>query len=212
MRAWTIPFRVLGILALAALASGAWLFRDQIRHLARSAGHREAGATARGAPDSAGLARAQDKIDSLLGWAADSVVLTSSEVASLIQRGMPRSIALHLDSLAVTLGEGAIAISARLETAGIPRESLGPLAGALDPWERMTAEGPVVTPRSGAAEWRVNRLTLRGFTLPAEASRRLIGRALPGVKGGTVPLALPRGVAGIRIRPTGAAFYREDTR
>jgi hypothetical protein len=213
MRLWTVPLRLLSILALAALASGVWLFRQQILHLVRIPANDAPVTGARaGIPDAASLARAQDKIDSLHGWAGDSVVLTVSEVAALVQNGLPRDIGRHLDSLVLTLGEQRITVSARLETAEIPAAALGPLAGALDAWERVTVEGPVVVTRPGSAEWRVDGLTLRGFTLPEEASRELIGRALPGVRGGAVPLTLPRGVSDLRIRPTGASFYREDTR
>jgi hypothetical protein len=164
-----------------------------------------------GEPDPRGLARAREKVDSLHGWNADSVVLTAGEMASLLASGLPPRVHAHLDSLAVELGEGRVRVSARLETAQIPREALGPLAGALDPWERVAVEGPVVATAPGQAEWRVDALSIRGFTLPAEASRRLVERGLPGAKEGVVPVALPRGIRGLRIRPTGVALYRKET-
>ncbi len=213
MRLWTLPFRLLGILTLAALVSGAWLFRHDILRLVRPQVARvteSLGGGAAGTGNAGALARARDKIDSLHGWAADSVVLTAGEMASLLADGLPKEARGRLDSIALVLGEGRLSISARLETAQIPRDALGPFAGALDPWERISAAGPVRVARAGQAEWRVDALTLRGITLPEEASHRLVERALPGADNGVVPVALPAGIAGLRIRPDGVALYRKE--
>jgi hypothetical protein len=158
------------------------------------------------------LARARDKVDSLHGWRADSVVLSAAEMGSLVMDGLSRDARRHLDSLTVTLGEGRVTVAALLETAAIPPDQLGPLAGALDPWERVSATGVLAVTRPGFAEWRVDSLTLRGFTLPAQASRQLLGRALAGAGDGVVPLALPRGIAALHIRPAGVALFREESR
>jgi hypothetical protein len=131
-------------------------------------------------------------------------------MASLLADGMPREARAHLDSLALVLGEGRVTVSARLETAQIPPDLLGPLAGALDPWERVAAAGPVTMTKPGQADWHVDALTLRGFTLPEEVSHRLVGRALPGARDGSVPLTLPAGIVGLRIRPAGVALYRKE--
>jgi hypothetical protein len=213
MRLWTLPFRFLGIVALALLVSGGWLFRREIVRLVRPAVGApdralESGPAGRAEP--AALARARDKVDSLHGWGADSVVLTAAEMASLVMDGLPRDARRHLDSLTVTLGEGRLTASARLESGAIPREQLGPLAGALDPWELVLASGVVRVTKPGVAEWRVDSLTLRGFTLPEQASGQLLGRALGGSGNGAVSLALPHGIADVRVRPTGVALFRED--
>ena len=175
MRLWTLPFRVLGIFVLAALVSGAWLFRNELLRLVRPQVARVTESItgdARGLPGPSALARAHDKVDSLHGWNADSVVLNASEMASLLADGLPREARGHLDSISLVLGEGRVTVSARLETSQIPKEALGPLAGALEPWERVSASGPVTVVKVGQAEWRVDALTLRGFTLPEDASRR----------------------------------------
>lgn len=213
MRLWTLPFRVLGIFVLAGLVSGAWLFRAEILRLVRPQVSRvteSLGSDGGGRPGPSALARAQDKVDSLHGWAADSVVLSASEMASLLADGLPREARGHLDSISLELGDARVTVTARLETAQIPKEALGPLAGALDPWERVSAAGPVRVIKAGRAEWQVDALTLRGFTLPEEASRQLVERALPGSAGGVVPLALPKGVAGLRVRRDGVALYRQE--
>ncbi len=212
MRLWTLPFRLLGIVVLAGLVSGAWLFRAEILRLVRPQVSRVTASLGRdgaGKPGPAALARAQDKVDSLHGWGADSVVLDADEMAALLADGLPREARGHLDSISLELGESRVTVSARLETAQIPKEALGPLAGAVAPWERVSAAGPVRVVKVGRAEWRVDALTLRGFTLPEEASHRLVERALPGSDGGVVPLTLPKGVAGLRVRRDGVSLYRQ---
>lgn len=216
MSAWTLPFRLLGIVVLALLATGAWLFRNEIARAVKPgvAEVREAlGAGAgTGIPDPKALARARDKVDSMHGWNADSVMLSASELASLLVAGLPREVSERLDSVSVQLGEGRLIVSARLETTQIPAEALGPLAGALQPWERVSAEGAVVATEPGRAEWRVESLSLRGFTLPTEASRRLVEYSLPGARKGAVVFGLPKGVTGLRIRPQAVVLYRGEKR
>ncbi len=215
MRWLMLPLKLLGLLLLAALLSGGWLFRDQILRRLRPQVSRVTGAvTGRGAgvPDAAGLARARDKVDSLHGWHADSVLLTASEMASLVRDGLPAEVLGRMDSLRLELGTDRLTVSARLATARIPADALGPLAGALEPWEPVSATGAVKVTRPGHARWLVDGLTLRGFTLPAQASRDLVSRALPGAADGAIPFDLPAGVAGLRIRPTGVALYRKETR
>ncbi len=213
MRWLLLPLRLLGLLLLAALISGAWLFRRDLYRIVRPQVARVSealGAHRTGRPGTAELARARDKVDSLHGWSADSVLLSADEMASLVAAGLPAEARKQLDSLTLELGEGRVTVSARLSTRQIPAEALGPLAGALEPWEWVSAEGEVELASPGHAEWRVDALTLRGFTLPEETSRNFMARALPGIKEGVVPLTLPRGVAGLRIRPTGVALYRKE--
>jgi len=214
MRLWALPLRLLLILVLAALVSGAWLFRrDLVRAVRpRMTPMSEAMGAGAGEPGPRGLERAREKVDSLHGWAVDSVVLNPEEMASLLASGLPSKLAAHLDSLSVQLGTDRIRISARLETTRILRDALGSLGGVLGAWERVAAEGPVVVTAPGQAEWRVDALSVRDFSLPAETSRRLIERALPGVTDGVVPLVLPRGISNLRIRPTGVALYRKGPR
>lgn len=213
MRVWTLPFRLLGILALAALASGAWLYRHELQSLIRPQVDRVGKALGPGkedgmpAPDD--LTRARDKIDSMQGWSADSVLLSSSELASLLLDGLPPEARGQVDSFRVTLGDDRFTLAARLATASLTAAQLGPLAGALNPWEPVSADGTVRVTGPGRAEWRVEGLTLRGIALPAEASRQLIERALPGTHDGAVPLSLPPGIAALRVRPAGVALFRE---
>lgn len=213
MRLWTLPLRLIGILALAAMVSGAWLFR---RDLVLKVWPEKQGALAPAAevtvtPASAGtqLARAQDKIDSLHGWAADSVTLTATEAVALIMDAVPIEARKHIDSVSLSLSEGTIRATGRVETSAIPKSALGPFAAALAPWERVTAAGPVLDREAGHAAWQVNEVTIRGFTLPESATHSLIAQSLPSVRDGALPFALPRGIYAIRVRPRGVVMYRQ---
>ncbi|MEO8634216.1 MAG: hypothetical protein ABI587_02960 [Gemmatimonadales bacterium] len=214
MRLWTLPFRLLGLLGLSLLISVGWLLRKEILGMVRPQVARVAevieqrGATSITSPADA----ARDKVDSLHGWSADSVVLTAAEMTALLLDGLPAEARGHLDSVKVTLGQSRVSIQGLLETSQIPRDLLGPLAGVVRTWEPVTVAGDVAIPRPGHAEWKVDALTLRGITLPADASRALIERALPGAREGRVPLTLPDGVSRITVRPAGVAVFREQTR
>lgn len=212
------PLKLAGLLLLAALISGAWLFRHEIleRVGPEVARVRErfregkAGGHGAGVPGPEALEEATDKVDSLNGWQADSVLLSAAEMAALIERGLPRAARGRLDSITLVLGRDRVTVSALLETKRIPREVLGPLAGALDPWERISAAGTVEGRGPGRAVWQVDALSLRGFTLPEAASRDLVARALPGAPDGAIPLDLPAGIAALRVRPSGVALYRTE--
>ncbi len=219
MRLWLLPVRLASLLVLALLLSGAWLFRADLAGIIRprvaqardafGAGAAPGRAGPAATPTPGALEAAEDKVDSMHGWAADSVVLSAREMASLLVAGLPAAARARLDSVSVSLGNDRVTVSGRLETTHIPEEALGLLAGALAPWEAVQGSGTIAAAGSGRAVWRVDALTLRGFTLPAEPSRALVSRALPGVTDGAIPFALPKGIARLRVRATGVTLYRE---
>jgi hypothetical protein len=214
MKLWTLPFRLLGILGLAAGLSGAWVLREDLwralrPQVARLVDPRSAGMAPPGIDPGS---RAHDKVDSLNGWRADSVVLSVSEVQVLILEGIPPQARAGLDSLAVQLGEARLTASARIETRRVPTAGLGPLAWALEPWERVTLTGSVADAGPGRAAWVVDGLTLRGFRLPEEASRRLVEAAVPTARGGVLVVTLPAGVNALRLHPDRAVLLRETPR
>ena len=206
----TAPFKFVGCLGLLAALFIGWLYRDRLtseaRQLFGSIGGHETTATA-GRPGSRSLTTARAKIDSLNGWRADSVVLSASEVASMIGAGLDPSVRSQLDSLRVELQDGSITVRARLATSRLPRELVGPLSVALKPTEPIEAAGPleVVGPRK--AEWAVRSFSIRGFPLPRDAVPKLVSKALgdPGKR--TVPVRIPAGIRQIRVRPSGATLF-----
>jgi hypothetical protein len=202
------PFKLLGGLGVIVLLAIGWLYRDRLagefRNLLGSGDAAESGS--RGRPGTNALLSARAKIDSLNGWRADSVVLTPSEVASMIGVGLDPSVRNQLDSLQVQLLDGSIGVSALLATARLPRELTGPLAMALRPKERVEAAGPleVVAPRK--AEWEVRSFRIREFPIPRDAIPKLVSRALGDTSRSTVPIRIPAGIREIRIRPSGATL------
>jgi hypothetical protein len=154
----SLPFKLLGSLAVLLALGIGWLYRDRLstevgRLLSRA--ESSDGSARIGRPGAHALGSAKSKVDSLNGWRADSVVLTPSEVASLIGAGLNASLRRQLDSLQVELQDGEIAINAKLATARLPRELTGPLALALREREPVQAAGPIAVVRPGRAEWKV---------------------------------------------------------
>jgi hypothetical protein len=210
----TAPFKVLGCLGLLAALLVGWLYRDRVVREGRrilgqieAPGEKRPPSASAGRPGTRSLASARAKIDSLNGWRADSVVLSPSEVASLMGADLAPKFRKELDSLQVELLDGEVQVRARLRTARLPRELIGPLAKALRANEPVEATGPLRVLRPGAGEWAVRSFRIRDFPVPAPAVPRLISRALdePGRK--TVPWTVPAGIRTIRIHPGGATLY-----
>lgn len=201
-----LTIRVIGILLLAALVSAAWLFRGDIMQ-AVGRGATSTAASGIGVPSAAGLGKARDKVDSLNGWHADSIVITAGELASLLVDGLPREVVSQFDSVSVALGDRRVKLSGRLDTSNIPRDVLGPFAGALERYEPVALGGTVEAGKSGTADWTVDQITLRGFELPQPVTKEIVSRALYGSKEGTIQFALPEGVGGIRINSENAVLY-----
>jgi hypothetical protein len=206
----TAPFKFVGFLGiLLALAVG-WLYRDRLeseaRRLIGSIGGSDVTSSA-GRPGTRSLMSARAKIDSLNGWRADSVVLTASEVASMIGSGLDPGLRSQLDSLEVELQDGSIAVRARLATARLPKELVGPLAMALKPTEPIEAAGPIEVVGPRQAEWALRSFRIRNFPLPQDAVPNLVSKALGDPDRRTVPVRIPAGIREIRVRPTGAILY-----
>jgi hypothetical protein len=205
----TAPFKLLGCLVLLVALGLAWVYRDRVEHEAKRVIERVRGVvpSSDGRPGVSALGSARAKVDSLNGWRADSVVLTPSEFASLVGSGMDRQLRGQLDSLQVELLEGEIRVSARLRTAALSPELIGPLAGALGPTEPVDAAGPLRVTRPGVGEWRVRSFRIGDFPIPDEMVPRLVGQALGDPRRTAVPVKVPQGVRAIRIRPGGATLY-----
>jgi hypothetical protein len=203
------PFKLLVTVALfVALALG-WLYRDRlVTELNRVVDRGRSGQapTPAGRPGSRALASAQAKIDSLNGWGADSVVLTASEVASLIGAGLDPSLRRQLDSLQVELLDGSVAVNAKVATARLPRELTGPLAIALREREPVEAAGPIQVVGQGKAEWAVRSFRIREFPIPRDVVPKLVAKAFGDTTRRTIPVRIPNGIGEIRIRPSGATL------
>jgi hypothetical protein len=206
----TAPFRVLGCLVvLGGLALG-WLYRDQVVRTARgwlARAEAPAPAASAGRPGARALASAKSKVDSLNGWGADSVVLTPSELASLVGDGLDAEVRRQLDSLRVEPLDGEVRIRARLRTGRLPSDVVGPLAIALRETEPIEAVGPLRVLRPSVGEWDVRSIEIRELPLPADLVHRVVGRVLGDPQQESVPLRVPPGVRAIRLTPGAAILY-----
>jgi hypothetical protein len=205
----SFPFKLLGGLSLLLLLAIGWLYRDRLgSELNRLLDRSESSEYPIGAgrPGSRALGSARAKIDSLNGWRADSVVLTPSEVASLIGAGLDPTVRRQLDSLRVELLDREVAVFAKLATARLPRELIGPLAIALREREPVQAAGPIEVTGPGTAEWRVQSFRIRDFPVPRDAVPRLMAKAFGDSAKQSIPLRIPAGVREIRVRPSGATL------
>lgn len=203
----SMPFKLLGGVALLAALAIGWLYRDRLgTELRRLFDVSATDESSTGRPGSRALSSAQAKIDSLNGWRADSVVLTPAEVASLIGAGLNPSLRRQLDSLQVELQDGAVAVNAKLATARLPRELTGPLAVALREREPVQAEGPINVTGPGRAEWTVRSFRIRDFPIPRDAVPKLMARAFGDSETRSIPVRIPVGIREIRVRPSGATL------
>ena len=206
----TAPFRLVGCLGLLALLVLGWLYRDRLVREGRrllGEGRPPAGAQVTGRPGVRALRSAQAKVDSLAGRRADSVLLAPAEVASLVGSGLDPAFRRQLDSLQVRLLDDEIAVGARLRTARLPREALGPLVVALRETEPIEAAGPLRVVASGQGEWEVRSFRIRDFPVPVDLVPGLIARTLGRDRPEAVAVKLPPGVAEIRVRPGSATLY-----
>jgi hypothetical protein len=211
----TGPFKLLGCFGLVALLVVGWLYRDRVlregrRLVDRVQGTAQSGtptAASRGRPSARALASAEAKVDSLNGWGADSVILSPAEVASLMGQSLSPKFRKELDSLQVGLLDGEVEVRARLRTARLPQEVVGPLAVALRPNEPVEAIGPLRVTGPGTGEWAVQSFRIRNIPVPAGAVKRLVSRALEDPGRETVPWRVPAGIRAVRVRPSGVTLY-----
>jgi len=205
----SLPFRLLGLLFVAGVVYLAWTERDRIAlywdRLTDRPAATASGTTGR--PGEAALRLATEKIDSLNGWRADSVILTASEMASLVGAGLDQRVRSELDSLAVTLGEGRIAVAGNIRTAGLPREVLGPLAGAFEDREPIRGAGGVRVTAPGTAEWRLDAFQVRDFEFPREMVPRIVGLISGDRRDSVLRIAIPAGIGGVRVHPDRVTLY-----
>src|SRR5690606_27831798 len=166
--------------------------------------------TSTGIPSAESLASADEKIESLASARADSVVLTPSETASLLERSLQPYSRSFFDSMEVRLGDGLIGLTAVIRTDRLPAGLLGPFGMAVREREPVSADGTIRVTTPGHGIWEVRRLEVRDIPLPRDAVPRLLGRATGDSASGQVPLTLPESVAALRVRPGGVTLYRAE--
>ena len=198
------------MLAVGAGAVIAWQQRDRIGELL--SGRPRAEQVVRvGRPSEAALARARDKVDSLNGWRADSVVLTPAEAASFVADAMADTRIGTFDSMELELGKDEVTLRGVMDTEWLPRKLLGPLEDMIGDRQPVMLRGPLRFRREGRAGWQVERVKVGDLTLPTAILHRFLEAVLPGAKSAGLPVRLPDGVSGLAVRPGALVLYGKPT-
>lgn len=198
--------KVAAVLVALVVGVAAWVYRGEIRDVAIQV-FRPGPAPSEGRPGIRALASAKDKVATLEDAMADSVILSASEMASLVGDGLDPSFRGNLDSLQIQLLEGRIAVSANLRIEAIPRESLGPLAFIVQDWEPFSAVGPIRVVGPTQAEWGIEELSLRDIPFPSEMIQWLVSTTLGGTADGGFLVHIPEGIHDAAIHPHGVVLY-----
>jgi hypothetical protein len=201
---------VFAIVLILLLAAG-WLYRTEITRYVRGVVDPMSIARRTGTPSPQALASAERKIISLTAEQADSILLTADELASLMVQGTELLGVRGVDSVSVELGDRQVRVRAMIETAHLPDRIKTAIPGDPSPWEEVIAEGELAPARPGTAEWRLDRVVVRGLPLPAELVGRILNRATGQATDGRVQVDMPSTVGGFRVRPEGVAIYRSVT-
>lgn len=202
---------VLLILMVLLLAAG-WLYRTEITRYVRGVIDPMSVVRRTGTPSPEALASAERKVIQLVAERADSVLLTASELASLVVQGSELLGVRGVDSVSVELGDRSIRVRAMIDTDQLPDRIRAALPGVLGGREEVIAEGEIVPARPGTAEWRLERVIVRGLPLPADMVARILGRVTGRESDGRLLIGMPPEIAGFRVRPEGVAIYRSATR
>lgn len=197
----------MAIILIVLLAAG-WLYRTEISRYARNVIDPMSVARRTGTPSPEALARAEAKVTALASAESDSVVLAADELASMVVQGSELLGVRGVDSVSVELGDRSIRTRVMIETAELPPRLVALIPGDPEPWEEVIAEGALVPARPGVAEWRLERVIVRGLPLPADLVARILNRVTGEETDGRLRVAMPPQVTGFRVRPEGVAVYR----
>jgi hypothetical protein len=164
--------------------------------------------TAVGAPTPSAVASSNTKLTGLARPAADSVILTANEMASMIGAGLDWRVRRTFDSLRVELLDGRFAVHARLDTRQVPQDALGPFAFMVREREPIRLAGPLTVVRPGHGQWTLEEISIRGFPFPRAMVKNLAQRMAGADSTGALPVPLPPEVRDIVIKPTGVIVYK----
>ena len=202
------PLRLALAALLVLLVAGGWLYRRELGGMWtfwRGGNVEETPITGRAT--ARGLAAATNKVDSLNGWRADSIVLDAEELASLLEAGLGGAAARYLDSVSVTLGTDHAVVQASLATEAIPRAAFGPFRRFVRSRERVAVGGKLVVLGRETGALRVDEVKLRGVPFPSSLVGRFMSASLDANEDGTVHFKLPEGIRDLKVRPSGVVLY-----
>ncbi len=198
---------MVAVLLILLLAAG-WLYRGEVVRWGRGIVDPMSVVRRTGAPSPAARASAEQKLRALVTTRPDSVLLTASELASLVVAGSDLLGVDGMDSVQVELGDRSMRVRAMLATDRLPARLRDLIPGTPAPYEELIIVGNLTPARPGIAEWEFTRVLVRGLPLPADMVARVLGRVTKQASDGRVEVVLPREVSGFRVRPEGVAIYR----
>lgn len=200
--------RIVFLVLLVVLLAAGWLYRTEITRAVRGVIDPMSVVRRTGTPSPDALARAERKVIALGAERPDSILLAADELASLVVRGTELLGVQGVDSVSVELGDRSIRVRAMVDVGQLPARIRGAIPGDATGWEEVVAEGELNPSRAGLAEWKLERVIVRGLPLPADLVGRLVNRLTGGSSDGRLSVSMPPGVSGFRVRPEGVAVYR----
>lgn len=201
--------RLILLVFLLIAAGAAWLYRDELRRWVDGELHPAAAAARVGRPSPGSLKSALAKLDGLQRTRSDSVVLTASEMASLLAQGASFLPGATFDSVSVELGDRTARIRTLLDSSVIPSQVRALIPGGVHRYEELVVRGSLTPVRAGLGELELQHVAVRGIPLPSELFARLASQISGKSNDGRLELVLPQTVGGFRVRPEGVAIYRE---
>ena len=197
---------------LAAACLLVMLYHSEIRDYYRA--WRGTAAEVWTAPVAGGETRARQALERLRQPGGPAWVdLTAGEAAAFLDGALSRSGARRvLDSTQVALLDGEIRVRGLLDLRGVPRSTLGPLAGVVGDRESASIGGPLSADSAGLV-LTVTWLRLHDFPFPRATIPRILEAArIPGASGARVPLPGMTGIGDVRVSPSGLRLYRSSPR
>jgi hypothetical protein len=187
---------LLVLIAVAALAAGAWLFRDLIPGLGRS----EPEVTAV-SPEAA--EQAEKKLERLRS-SGDTVHLNEVEFTSYIRYRAPSQFTEQLESAQVDFEGEKVTLSGRLPTDRLPdTRQVRALRGIMPDTADVRVSGGIRTLQPGRAALRVDAVSFAKITVPSEvyleALKNAGRRDEPGLGPNEYVIPLPPGVGSARV-------------
>lgn len=200
--------RLIFLIVLLVAAAVGWLYRDDLRQWADGQLHPTAAAARVGRPSSGALHSAMAKLDSLQRTRQDSVILTASELASLLARGAMLP-GITFDSISIELGDRTTRIRTLIDSTSIPASWRPLIPGRPERFEEVVIRGTLTPVHAGLAELELQHVTVHGIPLPSDLIARVAAHASGRGSEGRLEIVLPQTVGGFRIRSAGVAVYRQ---
>ncbi|CAN5599383.1 hypothetical protein BH23GEM10_BH23GEM10_13590 [soil metagenome] len=194
--------KVVVLVVLLALLSGAWLFRDRLRTMLPGAG---AGANSGEQPTLALADAAGEKLDGLRTGEQSRTALSAIELESLLLFHYRGVLPAFMDSTQIEMVRDQLRLRARVPVDKLPRvDGLAEAAAFLPDTAELTVTGRLLPLEGGRVAFAVDQVSAARFPLPS----RLVPGALsrlgrvdePGLPPDAMALPLPSGVTSAYIR------------